>query len=132
MFKQTMIGLAGAAALGVGFAGSAEAGVLYENAYSNGIVTSGPGFCSGCNGDFRVFDFFTLSADSHVTAIDTQLFGLADSDGDINYSIWSSDLTQELFSFDKQATDIASTTIINLDSDTTADFNSTCLQARII
>ena len=47
MFKQTVIGLAGAAAIGVGFAGSAEAAFLYPNSVENVNGTFGaPGALS--------------------------------------------------------------------------------------
>ena len=77
-----------------------HADVLFQHPFPPpGITVSG---CTSCQGTGRAWDRFVLSDDSSVTQIDARLLllnlTLGLSASPLNYSVWSSDLSTELFS----------------------------------
>jgi hypothetical protein len=70
--------------------------VVFENPYEDRVSVVGPAWCSGCGSMWRVWDTFTLEADTEVTRIDARLYLLMTRQ--IEFSIWTADLSGLLFS----------------------------------
>jgi hypothetical protein len=85
-----------AATVGVSSGAGADT-VLFANPYGDTTAGGDQGldFCTGCLGNFRIWDTFSLGADSNISEIDAEL-GLWNTSS-IEFSIWTADRTQELF-----------------------------------
>lgn len=70
--------------------------VVFENAYDDQVTVAGPAWCSGCGTWWRVWDTFTLQADTEITQIDARLYLIGTQS--VEYSIWKTDLSEILFS----------------------------------
>lgn len=70
--------------------------VVFENAYEDQASVAGPAWCSGCGTVWRVWDTFTLQADTEVTQIDARLY--LSMTEQVEYSIWTPDRSGILFS----------------------------------
>lgn len=75
----------------------AHAVPLYEHQYP---VTGTNAWCTPCNTTFRVWDTFDLSASADVTSVDALLYAhdTAGYSGQVEYSVWTTDRTTQLFS----------------------------------
>ncbi len=74
----------------------ANADLIFENPYDDGVPVAGGVWCSGCESIWRVWDTFTLDSDSSILQIDARLW--FDNVTAVEYSIWTADRTTELFS----------------------------------
>lgn len=70
--------------------------VVFENPYKDGVDVAGPAWCSGCGTIWRVWDTFTLHADTDITQIDARLY--LSGTQSVEYSIWTTDLSGIFFS----------------------------------
>lgn len=73
----------------------AMAATLAQNDWDTNVNQSSA-YCSSCGSYWRQSDEFTLSADSNIFDIESELY--LSSVSSINYSIWDTGLTTELYS----------------------------------
>lgn len=78
------------------FSASAQAGVIFENAWDTNQY-QGPAWCSSCGSTWRTFDTFTLDSAANIGQIDAELW-MDNRVSSVNYSIWDSSRTTQLFS----------------------------------
>lgn len=97
---------------------TASASVLYAQTFA-GEPTAGAQ-CSSCAGAFRVFDQFTLAANSLVSEIDFSYVDYIGANHDIQLGIWLTDHSTNLYlhNFDAGSYDVAHYPNLGYDSAT--------------
>jgi len=98
MNKNTVFALV-AAAIAAGTTLSAQAAVLYGHNMS--FTPSAMSTYASANGNVQTFDRFVLNDDANISQIDAVLLYnfSGEPTGPIEYSIWSADYSQKLYSF---------------------------------
>jgi hypothetical protein len=105
----------------------ARANLIFENPYTDGVSVGQNAWCSGCEENWRVWDTFDVTTDSLITQIDARLYLVSTSQ--IEYSVWTSDRSTELFSDVFAIGDITTTLISGPEYDTKAMISGLTLMA---
>ena len=89
--------LIGAAALLL-VSSSAYSAVLFENAYTDGTTAdTSTNWCSSCGSTWRVWDTFTLGADSDISSIDARIYSSIATLPSLSFEIFTADRTTSLY-----------------------------------
>lgn len=104
----------------------ARATVLFEHPF--GDPNTDNVWCSSCLGFFRLFDQFTLTSAANITEIDARL-GFRPAPDAIEYSIWDTTLTTQLFSQTFAIGDLVTTALGGTDFDVVATISGLNLAA---
>ncbi len=113
------------------FSVNSYGGVLFSNPYTDGVGTGGIDWCTSCNANFRVWDTFSLAADSTITDVEARIGYYNSQFVDLNYSIWTADRSVQLYSSTVLNANISKTFVTAIDRqwDTSATVGSWFLSA---